>query len=191
MVIAWTPNSDSEGGCDVTDIASFERQVMKSLSGKLHARLRKADAANIDVGAFGDPDDIAEAMAAVLPLGHVYDEISGPFYDTAGLTRWLGISRQALHQKVARRAVLACPLADGGNVYPAWQFLENGATIPALGEVLVVLSEGTNDPWMIALWMQAPSHDLDGHPPSEWLRSGGDPQRVVTMARDVAARWRV
>jgi hypothetical protein len=179
-----------EGGCGVTDIASFERQVMKSLSGKLHARLRKASAANIDVKAFGDPEDVAEAMAAVLPLGHVYDEISGPFYDTAGLTRWLRISRQALHQKVTRHAVLACPLADTGNVYPAWQFLENGATIPALGDVLTVLSEGTDDPWMIALWMQAPSDDLDGRRSSEWLRSGGDSQRVIAKARDTAARWR-
>jgi len=174
----------------VTDIASFERQVLTSLSGKLHARLRKASAANIDVKAFGDPEEIAEAMAAVLPLGHVYDEISGPFYDTAGLTRWLGVSRQALHQKVARHAILACPLADGGNVYPAWQFLENGATIPALGEVLTVLSEGTDDAWMIALWMQAPNHHLGSHRPSEWLRKGGDPQRVLAKARDTAARWR-
>jgi hypothetical protein len=174
----------------MTDLAAFERQVMRSLGTKLHARLKKAGEADIAVEAFGDPEQIADAMAAVLPLGHVYDEISGPFYDTAGLTRWLGISRQALHQQVARHAVLACPLQDGGVVYPAWQFLPNGTTIPALAEVLSALSDGTDDAWMIALWMQAPSEHLGGARPSEWLRDGGDPQQVLAMTRDVASRWR-
>jgi hypothetical protein len=129
-------------------------------------------------------------MAAVLPLGHVYDEISGPFYDTAGLTRWLGISRQALHQKATRHALLACPLDDGGVVYPTWQFLPNGATIPALTEVLATLAAGTDDAWMIALWMQAPNEQLDGRRPSEWLREGRDRQEVIEIARSVASRWR-
>ena len=40
-----------------------------------------------------------------------------------------------------------------------------------------------------ALWMRAPSEDLDDNPPSEWLRAGGDPQRVIEMARQVASSW--
>jgi hypothetical protein len=39
--------------------------------------------------------------------GHSSDEITGPFYDTSGLIRWLGITRQALHQQVARYAILS------------------------------------------------------------------------------------
>ena len=174
----------------MTDLATFERQVMKSVGEKLHARLQKAREADIGPEAFGDPEEIADAMAAVLPLGHVYDEISGPFYDTTGLTRWLGISRQALHQKAARHAILACPLEDGGVVYPTWQFLSNGATIPALVDVLSALAASTDDTWMIALWMQAPSEHLDGQRPSEWLRDGGDPERVISLGRGIAARWR-
>ena len=174
----------------MTDLATFERQVMKSVGEKLHARLKKAREADIGPEAFGDPEEIADAMTAVLPLGHVYDEISGPFYDTAGLTRWLGISRQALHQKATRHALLACPLDDGGVVYPTWQFLPNGATIPALAEVLAVLAAGTDDAWMVALWMQAPNEHLDGRRPSEWLREGRDRQEVIEIARSVAARWR-
>ena len=143
----------------------------------------------MDPKQFGDAEQIADAMVAALPLGHAFDEISGPFYDTFGLSRWLGISRQALHQRVARHAILACPLEDGGIVYPTWQFLESGATIPSLAEVLATLAEGTDDPWMIALWMRAPSENLDGNPPDEWLRKGHDPQRVVAMARQVATSW--
>jgi hypothetical protein len=37
--------------------------------------------------------------------------------------------------------------------------------------------------------MRAPSEHLDGDPPSEWLREGRDPQRVIAMARQVASSW--
>lgn len=174
----------------MTDIAAFERRVMQALGGKLHDRLKRASEEHIDVEMFGDPEDIADAMASVLPMSHVYDELSGPFYDTAGLTRWLGISRQALHQRASKHAVLACPLTDGGTVYPTWQFLPNGATIPALSDALAVLSGASDDPWMVALWMQAPSDLLDGDRPSSWLRKGGDPRTVLTMARQTAEGWR-
>lgn len=173
----------------MTDLATFERQIMRLVNQKVHERLRRVGETAFHPEAFGDPERIADAMVAALPLGHVFDEISGPFYDTSGLVRWLGISRQALHQKVARHAVLACPLDDGGLVYPAWQFLDSGATIPSLSEALATLAQGTDDAWMIALWMQAPSEALDGVRPSQWLRNGGDPQRVLTMAGQTASSW--
>ena len=51
------------------------------------------------------------------------------------------------------------------------------------------LAEGTDDAWMIALWMRAPSEDLEGEPPSGWLRNGRDPERVIAMAYQVASSW--
>ena len=176
----------------MTDVADFERQVMRVLGVKLHELLERASEADISLAElFGDPVQVAEKMVASLPTSHDFDGISGPFYDTAGLSRWLGISRQAVHQKVAKRTLLACPMANGGgNVYPVWQFLPNGATIPSLADVLRVLADGTDDSWMIALWMQAPSKLLEGDNASDWLRKGGDPQRVLSLARDIAARWK-
>lgn len=173
----------------MTDLASFERQIMRLVSQKVHERLRKASEAQLGPETFGDPEHVTDAMVAALPLGHVFDEISGPFYDTSGLIRWLGISRQAVHQKVARHALLACPLDDGGVVYPTWQFLAHGATIPSLADVLATLAVGSDDGWMTALWMRAPSEDLDGDRPSEWLRNGGDRQPVLAMARRVVSSW--
>lgn len=173
----------------MTELASFEQEIMRSVAQKVHDRLRKASEAQLRPEVFGDPEDIAEAMVAALPLGHVFDEVSGPFYDTASLSRWLRISRQALHQRVARHAILACPLDDGGVVYPTWQFLDSGATIPSLAEVLAALAEGTDDAWMIALWMRAPSEDLDGDAPSDWLRTGRDRRPVIAMAHEVASGW--
>jgi hypothetical protein len=174
----------------MTDLALFERQIMQSVSRKVHERLRSAGNADLGPEVFGDPEEIAEAMVAALPLGHVFDEITGPFYDTSGLIRWLGITRQALHQKVARYAILACPLDDGGLVYPTWQFLGSGATIPALRDVLLVLTEGTDDPWMAALWMRAPSEELDELRPADWLRQGRDPHVLIELAQETVAGWR-
>lgn len=162
---------------------------MRLVSQKVHQRLRKAGEAQVHPEAFGDPEQVADAMVAALPMGHVFDEISGPFYDTPGLVRWLGISRQALHQRVARHAILACPLDDGGVVYPAWQFLDSGATLPSLTDVLASLADGTDDAWLIALWMRAPNDNLGGDRPSEWLRNGGDPQQVLETARQAASSW--
>lgn len=94
----------------MTDIASYERRVMRAVNARLHAHLARASAADADLATtFGDPEDLAEAMVSALPHSHVFDEIAGPFYDTAGLTRWLGITRQALHQKAVKHAILACP----------------------------------------------------------------------------------
>lgn len=171
-----------------TTATTFERAVLRSLSLKLRDRIDETLAADIDVAMLGDPEEIADAMVAVLP-GHVYDQLAGPFYDTAGLTRWLDVSRQALHQRVDRHSVLACPLADGGQVYPAWQFLPNGATLPGLAEVLAVLFTAEADPWLVALWLRAPSDQLGGSRPSDWLRDGGDPQAVLAGAHRVAATW--
>jgi hypothetical protein len=176
-------------GGTMTELESFEQDILRLVIEKVHDLFQKAREAQLGPEAFGDPEKIAETMVAALPQSHVFDEISGPFYDTSGLTRWLDISRQALHQRVARHAVLACPLEDGGVVYPTWQFLDNGATIPSLTDVLSTLADGTDDAWMMALWMRAPSEELDEARPSEWLRAGGDPHRVIAMAKQVASSW--
>ena len=174
----------------MSDLSVFERRVLSSLSRKVHARLAKAALDDVPAEAFGDPEQIADAMLAALPGGHVYDDISGPFYDTNGLTKWLGITRQALHQRVSNHSLLACPTDDGGLVYPTWQFHDDGTTIPGLAPVLAVLASGSDDPWMHALWMRAPSSALDDHRPSDWLRAGRDPSTVVALAEDAAQRWR-
>lgn len=49
---------------------------MRSVGQKVHERLRKAAQAQLDPEMFGDPEEIADAMVAALPLGHVFDEIS-------------------------------------------------------------------------------------------------------------------
>ena len=71
-------------------------------------------------------------MVSALPTQHPYDEPLGPFYDTTGLVSWLGVSRQAVADRVRRGTLLACRTQDGHLVYPAWQFARDGAVRPGV-----------------------------------------------------------
>ena len=136
-----------------------------------------------------DPRQVAERAAALIPTPHPFVQL-GPFYPTSAVTKWLGITRQALDQRVRARRMLGCPTADGGQrVYPVWQFTENGHLIPHLAEVLDTLYDGIDDPWTWATWLAAPVPGrFDGKPAYRWLADGRDAQPVLTEARRTAGR---
>jgi hypothetical protein len=167
----------------------FEKSLLDALRRAVHVQLRRAAVADLDPAAIGDPEDLAAAMVAALPASHPFDEVTGPFYDTTGLTTWLSVSRQALHQRLRGGSILGCPLDDGSIVYPAWQFLDNGAIVPGVSDLLKVLGPATNDTWQMALWLSAPNDELDGIAPRDWLRSNRSREPVVTLAKQTAARW--
>lgn len=116
-----------------------------------------------------------------------YDVRYGSFYDTTGLVRWLGVSRQALADRVRRGALLACRTADGHLVYPASQFTGSGTLRPGLAGVLREFS-GV-DGWAVLAWLTTPSAAFDGMCATDLLVLGGDPERVRTAAAGDAARW--
>ena len=173
----------------MSELSLLEATIMEALRERLHARLQAAEAAGARTTDFGDPETVAEAMAAALPAAHPYDAVVGPFYDTPGLVGWLGITRQALHHRVKTGQLLACSTQDGRTVYPAWQFTSEGGTIPHLTPVLRILASGSNDPWMVALWLRAPSDRHQGRDAAGWLAAGGDPAAVINAAREAAGRW--
>jgi hypothetical protein len=172
-----------------SDLDAYERAVVDGVTRLVHSRLRAAAAGGAAASDLGDPDQVAQRMAAVLPTAEPYDSVCGPFYDTAGLVAWLGLSRQAVHHRAKAGLVLGCPTEDGRTVYPAWQFTEDGTTIPHLAEVLGALRAGTDSPWTQALWLCAPAEELDGSTPAEWLAAGNDAAPVLVAARADAARW--
>lgn len=167
----------------------LEDRILDALRIRVRRQLAAIAAADIDLRSLGAPDDIADSMAAALPASHPFDEFVGPFYDTSGLRTWLGLSRQRLNQRVKNRQLLACPLDGGGNVYPTWQFRTNGAVLAGLGDVLSVLSEGTDDNWQIALWFSTPSEQLGNASPRDLLLKGRRIPSVIDVARQTAARW--
>lgn len=141
---------------------------------------------------FGPAREVAESWAAQLPLTpSPLEELTGPFYDTPSLRKWLDVTRQALDSRARHGSILALTTGDGTRVYPAWQWRTDKSTVPHLGEVLPPLLAGSHDPWTVALWMTAPVDWGDGHevPAWKWLDDDRDPTPVLEEARADSARW--
>ena len=136
-----------------------------------------------------DPKQIAGRAAALIPTPHPFAQL-GPFYPTRAVTKWLGLSRQALEHRVKARKMLGCPTTNGGQrVYPVWQFTADGHLIAHLKEVLDTLHQGIDDPWSWATWLAAPVPGrFDGKPAYQWLATGRDAELVLTEARRTASR---
>lgn len=169
---------------DTSQTSDLEQAILDWLRPGIHLRLRLLKDDQVDSI---DPDWAAQTMLNALPTQHPFVEL-GPFYDTPGVIRWLGISRQAVHQKVRTQQVLACTTGDSRRVYPAWQFTTDGRSLNGLPQVLRVLL-GATDPWTTAIWLSTPTERLDNGSAVAWLRTRRDPSPVSEAAREDAARW--
>lgn len=135
-----------------------------------------------------DPRGLLERVKSAMPKHDRLDEETGPFYDTASLTKWLGVTKQALDNRVKKHTLLMCRTSDGKRVYPAWQFDNHGDVHPGIQEVIRAFSEiGLDDGWTIARWLNLPNPDLGDQAASELL-AGGVTEPVVRAARRDADR---
>ncbi|MCL2787360.1 MAG: hypothetical protein FWD59_02535 [Micrococcales bacterium] len=156
-----------------------------------HARLFEALASRLDNWTLADGesvDDLADRM--VMATSKVADsqwaELIGAVYTTAALVDFLGVTRQAINQRVHSRGILRLVTASGRAVYPAFQFAANGQTAPSLKDVLRTLATGVDDPWTWAQWLAAP--DAQGVRHIDRLWAGLD-AGVLLDARQTAAQW--
>ena len=133
----------------------------------------------------GEPQAFARrAVRASAPVVSPWDELVGPFTRSEGVQHRLGISRQAVAAKAARRRLLRVITADGEHLYPVWQFVD-GALPPGLPELLAMFPEGDVDGWTLAAWLRTRDPELDEAPLDVLLR--GD-VRLVHAAGRAAAR---
>lgn len=138
----------------------------------------------------GPAEELARKMVGVVPEPSRWDDLLGPFYTTAKVSQILGgVSRQAVADRRERRTLLGLKTSDGVLVYPAFQFDERNEILPGLPEVLQVFRGNRSDDWTLAGWLRSPSRALEGRSPVEWLRSGRDPEPVLSLARDAARRF--
>lgn len=134
--------------------------------------------------ALGDPRSFAErAVQAAAPVASSWDELVGPFLRTEGVQARLGISRQAVAAKAARRRLLRTITADGEHLYPLWQF-DGDRLLPGLPEMLALFPESSVDGWTLAAWLRTPDPDL-GERPLEVL-AHGERDKVWAVARSAA-----
>lgn len=171
-------------------LTEAEQEILDRLAVGLHERLRAFDG-RLDI------NWIASVMLDALPLAHPFEEL-GPFYDTTGVSRWLGITRQALHQKVKASQLLALTTGDGQRVYPAWQFTPDGRPLAGLVDLLRILNPAAGDPWTVAVWLTRPVEELGDRSAVDVMRSlrylgsrGQEWEELLAEAREDAARWSV
>jgi hypothetical protein len=183
-------------GQHTTSAASeqYRRDLLEAVQEAVEARLRDVERRGGRLESLGDPHELAARMAATLPVAaHPFDVELGPFYDTAGLSRWWGVSRQALADRTRRGTLLACRTADGHLVYPAFQFARDGSVRPGIAEAVAVLTRGGADGWTAAVWLTTQSVAFDGESAVDHLvvhrASAAAVQRVVAQAQADAAAW--
>ena len=145
----------------------YEDSVIASLRPRLDLLVTRLIASGSPLP---DPEDVAAAMAAVLPdvsTRSEYDGLLGPFYSSTGVMRLLGVpTKQALDDRRKRGTVLAARTSDGVWAYPALQFDVKARSVrPELKPVLAALR--TAPRWGAALWLVTGHPDLDGRPPLE------------------------
>jgi hypothetical protein len=130
------------------------------------------------------------ADAALAPL--LWSAAIGERWDTQTVTEFLGVTRQALHKRVAAGSVLG--LAGRGTTwFPVWQFDVVGHRVrPEVAEIVGAFRDvlAPLDPLVVASWAVSDQPEL-GMAPEEWLAAGKDPAEVVRSARRAAAELRV
>ena len=166
-------------------LADAVRQRVVTRLDELQAQGRSPD--------LGDLDELADRMLAAVPTVHPLDQPLGPFYDTTGLVAWLGISRQALFDRVRRGTVLAGRTADGHLVYPSLQFGRAGQVRPGVQEAVGAFTRRGVDGWTVGAWLTTPSPVFEGHSAVDYLvvhrSSPTAVSRVASAAVADASQW--
>ncbi|GAC1385535.1 MAG: hypothetical protein NVSMB48_22680 [Marmoricola sp.] len=172
----------------MTTLTSVEQEILDRLAAGLRERLGGIDG-------HLDASWVAAAMLDAIPAVHPFEQL-GPFYDTAGVSRWLGISRQALHQKVKADQLLAVTTGDGQRLYQAWQFAPDGRPLIGLVDLLRVLNPAAADPWTVAVWLTRPVPERGNRSAVDVMRSlrpvgprGAEWDELIVEAAEDASRW--
>jgi hypothetical protein len=114
----------------------------------------------------------------------------GPTYDTTQLVDKLGVSRQALAQRVAYHSLLA--LRGGrSRIYPAWQIDWRDGIRPIVATILRrwYQAEPQVEPETIAMWAATVVPTERGPVrPGELVEAGEDDELVLALLDDTIAR---
>lgn len=99
----------------------------------------------------------------------------------------LSVTRARIRQRAVERTMYAVRVDDEWR-FPRWQFDDAGQPLPGLGGVVSAFPLDVH-PVAIERFMSEPSPDLEildeAVSPIEWLRSGGDPEPIAAVAREL------
>jgi hypothetical protein len=137
----------------------------------------------------GDARRLGRRGALLAVAGTVWRRHLGPLLNTRQVAELLGVgSRQAVHDRVRRRRILALPTEERDLAYPAFQFNEQGQPHAAIGRVLEAFAGAKLSPHTVASWFLTPQAALEGLTPAAWMAQARDPDRLLSAARRSASR---
>jgi hypothetical protein len=129
-----------------------------------------------------DPKAFGAKLAVIAEAQATWEAALGRYLTVNEVTKVLGASRQAVHQRIERGTLLAIDLA-GQVVLPAYQF-EDRAVRPDVVRTLKLLRTSGLSREGVVSWFASPQPELEGARPADWL--GKDPTALYEAARHTA-----
>lgn len=111
----------------------------------------------------------------------------GPLLSEADVAELLGVSIEAVADRVGQRRLIALPDSGGARRLPAFQFHEGQPLADVIAAFWKVADVSTS-PWTAASWCVATDIALDGHSPVQWSIARRDAGRLLRIAHRDAAR---
>jgi hypothetical protein len=130
----------------------------------------------------------ARRAALVAAAAQAWENELGPLL-TSGQVRDLlgGVSRQRVDELLKSHRLIGLRDSGGRWRFPAFQFLDGRLLEPLISAFWAVTAGAISD-WTAASWCVAPDEALQRRTPLDWARGGDDPERLLTVARQDAAR---
>jgi hypothetical protein len=136
-----------------------------------------------------NPELLGQRAALSATAGLRWSGLVGPFTDSTGAATALGVSRQAVQQRLGTASLLGLRLAGHDRptfVFPVWQF--DRGVLEHIGRVIATAGYDRDRPttgWSIASWLTTSDPRLDDRTPLDLLRAG-QAESVLGLARIVA-----
>ena len=126
-------------------------------------------------------DPLTASEVAGVDVAREMLQLEGGVWGIQRVADHLGISRQAVNQRVRRDHLLAVAPGKHLHRFPAWQFAEGGV-LDGLEDVLAVLVAGGVSTWGRVLFFLSEQDDMTAPRPLDALREG-DKEGVLRAAR--------
>jgi hypothetical protein len=164
-------------------VETFQRHLSRFIEGRDHVLAKVDDEQARELGRRG-------AEAAVAPL--IWAEAVGERWSTTETAEFLGVTRQALHDRVKRSTLLGVP-GRGVTWFPTWQLNPGKRQVrPVVADLIAAFGDLDRplEALEIAAWAQGPRVDLDGLSPADWIAEERPDGAVITAAHRSAAQLR-
>ncbi|MCP3426741.1 hypothetical protein NBM05_12200 [Rothia sp. AR01] len=168
--------------------ADFRREIDERIDRSLE---EMADAGELSDTTPGHAERLAHAAVRAIRTANRVTTQVGPLYSRDRVMKVLGVgSRQALHDRIRRHALLRVFSAEGQALFPVLQF-RDGAVDPGLVPYLKILLGSGASGWTVLYWLTSPAARFGGRTPLQVVEAGDREElaQLTAVARDDAAGW--